>query len=112
MDFGSVTVAAVAVRTRNQALSLQEEAAEKSTMSYRAPELFDVPSTADGRGRGKGSTSVTSRPRWIVDLRWVCSTPLCAATPARLLLKFTTPPHPPTMLRARTRAHTRKPHQP
>ncbi len=47
MDFGSVAKARVAVRTRQQALLLQEAAAEHSTMPYRAPELFDVPSHAD-----------------------------------------------------------------
>ena len=47
MDFGSVAVARVSIRNRRDALMLQEAAAEFSTMPYRAPELFDVPSTAD-----------------------------------------------------------------
>ena len=47
MDFGSVAVARVSIRNRRDALMLQESAAEFSTMPYRAPELFDVPSTAD-----------------------------------------------------------------
>eukprot|EP00614_Pseudopedinella_elastica_P006088 CAMPEP_0172598418 /NCGR_PEP_ID=MMETSP1068-20121228/18458_1 /TAXON_ID=35684 /ORGANISM="Pseudopedinella elastica, Strain CCMP716" /LENGTH=262 /DNA_ID=CAMNT_0013398285 /DNA_START=60 /DNA_END=848 /DNA_ORIENTATION=+ len=44
MDFGSVCPGAVAVRSRAEALLLMDQAAEHSTMSYRAPELFDVPS--------------------------------------------------------------------
>eukprot|EP00937_MAST-01D_sp_MAST-1D-sp2_P003350 g3350.t1 len=46
MDFGSVTQAVVAVGSRREALMLQERAAEQSSMAYRAPELFDVPSDA------------------------------------------------------------------
>ncbi|EIN09886.1 Pkinase-domain-containing protein [Punctularia strigosozonata HHB-11173 SS5] len=42
MDFGSVMKARVAIENRNQALLQQDIAAEKSTMAYRAPELFDV----------------------------------------------------------------------
>lgn len=39
MDFGSTVPARVSVQTRQQALEIQDEAAENSTMPYRAPEL-------------------------------------------------------------------------
>jgi len=42
MDFGSTIKARIHVESRSQALSQQDIAAEQSTMSYRAPELFDV----------------------------------------------------------------------
>ncbi|KAJ2716936.1 Serine/threonine-protein kinase env7 [Coemansia spiralis] len=42
MDFGSVRRARALVRTRAEALQLQDDAAENCTMPYRAPELFDV----------------------------------------------------------------------
>lgn len=51
MDFGSVADANVAIRNRKEALLLQETAAEYSTITFRAPELFDVPSTIDIDGR-------------------------------------------------------------
>jgi serine/threonine kinase 16 len=51
MDFGSVAPAVVTIRNRKEALLLQETAAEYSTISYRAPELFDVPSSIDIDGR-------------------------------------------------------------
>jgi serine/threonine protein kinase len=41
MDFGSVGPALEAVGTRKECLALQDHAATHSTMSYRAPELFD-----------------------------------------------------------------------
>jgi len=44
MDFGSTTEARVKIKSRQQALELQDWAAEQCTMFYRAPELFDVPS--------------------------------------------------------------------
>eukprot|EP01135_Chromosphaera_perkinsii_P009735 Nk52_evm1s1868 gene=Nk52_evmTU1s1868 len=44
MDFGSVARAVVHIRNRQEALTLQDIAAERSSMPYRAPELFDVPS--------------------------------------------------------------------
>ena len=44
MDFGSVANAIVRVENRAQALALQDLAAERCTMPYRAPELFDVKS--------------------------------------------------------------------
>jgi len=44
MDFGSVANAIVKIENRAQALALQELAAERCTMPYRAPELFDVKS--------------------------------------------------------------------
>lgn len=47
MDFGSASEAVVEVRSRAEALTLQDHASEHSTMSYRAPELFEVASTAD-----------------------------------------------------------------
>ncbi|KAL1922421.1 uncharacterized protein VTP21DRAFT_9960 [Calcarisporiella thermophila] len=42
MDFGSVSRARIEVRTRQEALTQQDLAAEHCTMPYRAPELFDV----------------------------------------------------------------------
>eukprot|EP00216_Chloropicon_sp_CCMP2111_P003460 CAMPEP_0198238934 /NCGR_PEP_ID=MMETSP1446-20131203/4471_1 /TAXON_ID=1461542 ORGANISM="Unidentified sp, Strain CCMP2111" /NCGR_SAMPLE_ID=MMETSP1446 /ASSEMBLY_ACC=CAM_ASM_001112 /LENGTH=344 /DNA_ID=CAMNT_0043921439 /DNA_START=175 /DNA_END=1209 /DNA_ORIENTATION=- len=44
MDFGSSRPARVTVDGRMAALRLQEEAEAHSTATYRAPELFDVPS--------------------------------------------------------------------
>ncbi|KAL7272304.1 Serine/threonine-protein kinase env7 [Rhizina undulata] len=41
MDFGSIAAAPVAITSRSQALAIQDQAAEMSTMPYRAPELFD-----------------------------------------------------------------------
>jgi serine/threonine protein kinase len=37
MDLGSVSLAAVDVRTKGEALSLQEEAACKTSAAYRSP---------------------------------------------------------------------------
>ncbi|KAF9435455.1 hypothetical protein BGZ76_006268 [Entomortierella beljakovae] len=42
MDFGSMARARVKIQTRQQALFEQDVAAEKCSMPYRAPELFDV----------------------------------------------------------------------
>ncbi|KAG0633330.1 kinase-like domain-containing protein [Tuber brumale] len=42
MDFGSMTPAPTPITSRTLALSVQDNAAEHSTMPYRAPELFDV----------------------------------------------------------------------
>lgn len=42
MDLGSVREARIHVETRAQALRLQDDAAERCTMPYRAPELFQV----------------------------------------------------------------------
>jgi len=42
MDFGSCMKARIPIENRSQALLQQDIAAEKSTMAYRAPELFDV----------------------------------------------------------------------
>jgi len=42
MDFGSMARAHVKIQTRQQALFEQDLAAEKCSMPYRAPELFDV----------------------------------------------------------------------
>jgi len=42
MDFGSLVRARKLISTRQEALELQDTAAEHSTMPYRAPELFDV----------------------------------------------------------------------
>lgn len=42
MDFGSTVKARIRVENRSQALHQQDLAAEHSTMTYRAPELFDV----------------------------------------------------------------------
>jgi serine/threonine kinase 16 len=51
MDFGSVEPLRVEVTSRSQALALQESAATNTTASYRAPELFDTPSSCiiDGK---------------------------------------------------------------
>mmetsp|Transcript_1105 Transcript_1105/g.1680 ORF Transcript_1105/g.1680 Transcript_1105/m.1680 type:complete len:240 (+) Transcript_1105:322-1041(+) len=46
MDFGSMGNACKEIKNRSEALLLQDEASQFSTMSYRAPELFDVPSSA------------------------------------------------------------------
>eukprot|EP00124_Ichthyophonus_hoferi_P005406 Ihof_evm1s775 gene=Ihof_evmTU1s775 len=43
MDFGSMGKARVNIKNRKDALALQDLAAERCTMPYRAPELFDVP---------------------------------------------------------------------
>jgi serine/threonine kinase 16 len=42
MDFGSLVRARKFISSRQEALELQDTAAEHSTMPYRAPELFDV----------------------------------------------------------------------
>ena len=41
MDFGSVAPAIVPLRSRKSLMTLVDEASENSTMSYRAPELFE-----------------------------------------------------------------------
>jgi len=46
MDFGSVKAARHTIKSRTEALLLQEDAAQNCSMPYRAPELFDVPSDA------------------------------------------------------------------
>ncbi|GAC72100.1 serine/threonine protein kinase [Moesziomyces antarcticus T-34] len=43
MDFGSTIKARVHIKTRKEAVAHQDLAAERSSMPYRAPELFDVP---------------------------------------------------------------------
>ena len=45
MDLGSYGPAVVKVKSRSQALLIQDEAATKCSLAYRAPELFDVPSS-------------------------------------------------------------------
>ncbi|KAG5942716.1 hypothetical protein E4U59_000944 [Claviceps monticola] len=42
MDLGSVAPSPIAITSPSLALQVQDTAAEHSTMSYRAPELFDV----------------------------------------------------------------------
>jgi serine/threonine kinase 16 len=42
MDFGSLVRARKHITSRQEAIHLQDIAAEHSTMPYRAPELFDV----------------------------------------------------------------------
>ncbi|KAK0565637.1 Serine/threonine-protein kinase env7 [Tilletia horrida] len=42
MDFGSTIKARVSVHSRREAIAQQDMAAERSSMPYRAPELFDV----------------------------------------------------------------------
>ncbi|EPQ27394.1 uncharacterized protein PFL1_04932 [Pseudozyma flocculosa PF-1] len=43
MDFGSTIKARVRITSRREAVAHQDYAAERSSMPYRAPELFDVP---------------------------------------------------------------------
>ncbi|ETV69890.1 NAK protein kinase, variant [Aphanomyces astaci] len=45
-DFGSVIQGDVAILTRSDALKAQEVAAIHSSMAYRAPELYDVPTSS------------------------------------------------------------------
>lgn len=49
MDFGSMATARVEIKTYSDAQKLQDDAAERCSMTYRAPELFCVknPSTID-----------------------------------------------------------------
>lgn len=42
MDLGSLAPSPTPIISRSQALAVQDQAAEHSTMPYRAPELFDV----------------------------------------------------------------------
>lgn len=42
MDLGSLAPAPTSITSRSLALAVQDQAAEHSTMPYRAPELFDV----------------------------------------------------------------------
>ncbi|KAF2674681.1 kinase-like protein [Microthyrium microscopicum] len=44
MDLGSIAPSPTPITSRSQAIAVQDEAAEHSTMPYRAPELFDVKS--------------------------------------------------------------------
>lgn len=44
MDFGSVIQGRCKVTSRKEAIAMQDLAAERSTLPYRAPELFEVPS--------------------------------------------------------------------
>ncbi|XP_072041516.1 serine/threonine-protein kinase 16-like [Amphiura filiformis] len=44
MDFGSMAVAKIEIKGRSQAVALQDTAAEKCSMLFRAPELFHVES--------------------------------------------------------------------
>ncbi|XP_013389730.1 serine/threonine-protein kinase 16 [Lingula anatina] len=44
MDFGSAAKARVEINGHSQALALQDLAAERCSMPYRAPELFNIPS--------------------------------------------------------------------
>jgi len=46
IDFGSMMPADQRVGNRSEALLIQEDAAQNSTITYRAPELFDVSSDA------------------------------------------------------------------
>lgn len=51
MDLGSLAPSPTPITSRAQALQVQDQAAEHSTMPYRAPELFDVKTgtTVDGK---------------------------------------------------------------
>eukprot|EP00121_Abeoforma_whisleri_P010443 Awhi_evm1s9632 len=42
IDFGSMCKARVKIKNRREAMILQDDAAERCSMPYRAPELFDV----------------------------------------------------------------------
>lgn len=42
MDFGSTIPARVTISSRKEAIAHQDFAAERSSMPYRAPELFDI----------------------------------------------------------------------
>ncbi len=42
MDLGSLAPSPIPITSASQAIAVQDEAAEHSTMPYRAPELFDV----------------------------------------------------------------------
>jgi serine/threonine kinase 16 len=42
MDLGSLATSPIPITSASQAIAVQDEAAEHSTMPYRAPELFDV----------------------------------------------------------------------
>lgn len=42
MDMGSLAPSPTPITSRSQAIAVQDEAGEHSTMPYRAPELFDV----------------------------------------------------------------------
>ena len=44
MDLGSVTLSTVSIKSRREAMALQELCAETVTAPFRAPELFDPPS--------------------------------------------------------------------
>ena len=44
MDFGSVIQGRCKISSRQEALAMQDLAAERSTLPFRAPELFEVPS--------------------------------------------------------------------
>jgi len=44
MDFGSVIQGQCKISSRKEAIAMQDIAAERSTLPYRAPELFEVPS--------------------------------------------------------------------
>ena len=57
IDFGSMAAADRRVGGRSEALLVQEDAAMHSTMPYRAPELFDVPSDAVLDARVDGGLS-------------------------------------------------------
>ena len=50
-DFGSAAPLSTVITSRSEALSMQEHAADNTTASFRAPELFDTPSqcTIDGK---------------------------------------------------------------
>jgi serine/threonine kinase 16 len=43
MDFGSVSAAKVAINSRSDALTAEDEASQKTSMAYRPPELTSVP---------------------------------------------------------------------
>jgi serine/threonine kinase 16 len=46
MDLGSIAPSPINITSRSQAIAVQDEAGEHSTMPYRAPELWDVKTDA------------------------------------------------------------------
>lgn len=42
-DFGSVRLADISIESRNQSLTIADQAAQFCTIPYRPPELFDPP---------------------------------------------------------------------
>lgn len=74
MDLGSMDEAHVMIHNSREAQKLQDDAAERCTMPYRAPELFNVQT---------GDTVTQSTDMWVGLVRWitvVLSLPHCQST--------------------------------